>query len=281
VNVSNRIITLTTDFGTKDGYVAALKGTILSITSDVLLIDVSHNISPQDIMEAAYVLKRTAPLFPPSTIHLVVVDPEIGENRRPVGLKFGGQSYVGPNNGLFSLILSGSKPDQLIELTNSSFWREQAPSIPFNARDIMAPAAAHLANGVALSNLGSPGESLYPMHWALPITDQQGIQGWIVHIDRFGNCVTNIHRRVFEEILADRSYKCYVGNSVLNGHHGRYSQAESGDPVLLFNSDDILEIAINRGSAAMLLDIPKGAPVNIVFGDEKTVTTKSNGRARG
>ena len=269
---SQHIITLTTDFGDKDGYVATLKGTILSIAGDVRLIDVSHDIAPQDIMEAAYVLRRTASFFPPGTIHLVIVDPEMGDNRRPIALKFNDQVFVGPNNGLLSLILSGEPAGQMVQLTNRAFWRQGCPALPFNARDILAPAAAHLANGVALSNMGDQTDRLHPMHWALPISDQQGIQGWVVHIDRFGNCVTNIHRDLLEPIQGDRSFKCYVGNTVLKGSGHNYYDVDSGDPVLIFNSDEILEIAINRGSASTLLDISKGAPVNLVFGDEKILS---------
>jgi S-adenosylmethionine hydrolase len=164
----------------------------------------------------------------------------------------------------------------MVQLSNASFWRPGCPSLPFNARDILAPAAAHLANGVALSNMGDQIEQLHPMHWALPISDQQGIQGWVVHIDRFGNCVTNIHRDVLEPIQGERSYKCYVGNTVLKGSGHTNYDADSGDPVLIYNSDDILEIAINRGSASTLLDIPKGAPVNIVFGDEKILSYQNS-----
>jgi len=281
LSVSRKIITLTTDFGEKDGYVAALKGTILNIVEGVRMIDVSHEIAPHDIMEGAYVLSRTAPAFPAGTIHLVVVDPEYGARRKPVAMRVRGQFFVGPNNGIFSLILAGSVPELLVELDNRMFWRDGVKeSTGFNARDILAPAAAHLASGVALSNLGKPIETLHPMHWALPITDQEGIQGWVVHVDRFGNCITNIHRDTFRQFQGSRSFKCYVGNTVLHGDEESYAQAESGDPVVIFNSDGILEIAINRGSASMLLDIAKGAPVNIVFGEDRSPKLSHIGAAQ-
>ena len=282
MTASRKIITLTTDFGEKDGYVAALKGTILSIVDHVRLIDISHEIAPHDIMEGAYVLGRTAATFPPGTIHLVVVDPEYGSERRPVALRFGGHVFVGPNNGLFSLVLGGVRPELLVELTNRAFWRGgiDGPT-RFNALDILAPAAGHLAAGVALSNMGQTIETLHPMHWALPITDQEGIQGWVVHIDRFGNCITNIHRHTFRQFQGTRTFKCYVGNSVLLGHERAYGAAETGDPVVIFNSDDILEIAINRGNASTLLDIAKGAPVNIVFGEDREPALSDVGETSG
>ncbi len=277
MNPPIRIITLTTDLGTKDGYVAALKGTILSTVSNVRLIDISNNIAPHDIMEAAYVLSRNAPYFPPGTIHLVVVDPAAGKHRCPVGLKFKDQFYIGPDNGLLSLALSDAGPDVIVHLSNEAFWRPDSSGKPSQARDILAPAAAHLANGVALSNLGRPAKSLHPMYWALPIKDQEGIQGWVVHVDRFGNCITNIARDDFNEIQGERGFRCYIGNSVIKVDKIENYSAEPGDPMLLFNSDNILEIAINRDSASSLLDIPKGAPVNIVFGDGKSITSKANG----
>jgi len=227
------------------------------------------------------VLSRNAPLFPPDTIHLVVVDPANADKRCPVALKCNNQFYVGPDNGLFSLALSDAEPDVLIQLSNETFWRENAPGVLSRARDILAPAAAHLANGVALANLGHPVESLHPMYWALPISDQEGIQGWVVHVDRFGNCITNIPRDVFKEIQGDRTFRCYVGNSVLEGNHEEHYSVEPGDPIVMFNSDNILEIVIASGSASSLLDIPKGAPVNILFGDEKSKTVKTNGTKCG
>jgi len=228
-------------------------------------------------MEAAFVLRRNAPFFPPGTIHLVVVDPAANKKRNAVAIKYKDQFYVGPDNGLFSLALSNDEPKMIVQLSNEAFWRDNASEIISRARDILAPAAAHLANGVALANLGHSAESLHPMLWALPISDQEGIQGWVVHVDRFGNCITNIPRDVFEEIRGNRTFKCYVGNSVLEGNQGDYYGSEAGDPIVLFNSDNMLEIVINRGSASALLDIPKSAPVNIVFGDEKSATIKSNG----
>ncbi|HMB91882.1 MAG TPA: SAM-dependent chlorinase/fluorinase [Rhodothermales bacterium] len=261
------LLTLTTDFGTRDAYVAAMKGTILSIHPDVRFIDISHEITPQDVMEAAFVLSEAVPYFPEETLHLVVVDPGVGTTRRPVALRHGGHTFVGPDNGLFALLLDGEPPDELVVLDRSAFWRTSDISDTFHGRDVFAPVAAHLAAGRALNDIGTPIESLKPLHWALPIDDDQGVQGWVVHVDRFGNCITNIPRPLFERQRDGRPLKCFVGNAILEGVHTTYGDTEAGEPLLLFGSSNFLEIAVNTGNASNLLDIRKGTPVNVLFKD--------------
>jgi len=263
-----RLLTLTTDFGLSDAYVAAMKGTILSIAPDVRLIDISHEITPHDVMEAAFVLSQAVPYFPVDTIHLVVVDPGVGTRRRPVALRHGNHWFVGPDNGLFSLLLNDELPAELVLLDRPAFWRVPAPSETFHGRDVFAPVAAHLAAGHALNAIGTPLEALRSLHWALPIDDDQGIRGWIVHIDHFGNCITNIPRPVFERLRDERPLKCYVGNAILEGIHTTYGTVEKGEPLLLFGSSNFLEIAVHAGNASDLLDIRKGTPINVVFLDE-------------
>ncbi|MFQ5569497.1 MAG: S-adenosyl-l-methionine hydroxide adenosyltransferase family protein [Rhodothermales bacterium] len=263
------LLTLTTDFGTRDAYVPAMKGTILAINPTARLIDITHDITPHDVMEAAFVLRQAVPYYPPGTVHLVVVDPGVGTERHPVALCHKGHIFVGPDNGLFSLLLGKTTPEALVVLDRPAFWRVAAPSDTFHGRDIFAPVAAHLAGNHALHEVGSPLESLKPLHWALPIDDSQGIRGWIVHIDHFGNCVTNIPRAVFERQRSGRPLKCYVGNAILEDVHPTYGAAADGEPLLLFGSSDFLEIAVNAGNASNLLDIRKGTPVNVVFLDEK------------
>ena len=259
------ILTLTTDFGTRDAYVAAMKGVILSRCPDVRLVDVTHEVAPQEVLEAAFVLRGAAPHYPAGTVHLVVVDPGVGTARRAVALRHGGHRFVGPDNGLFALLLDGAAPDELVVLDRPAFWRTPEPSETFHGRDVFAPVAAHLAAGRALADVGTPIEALEPMHWALPIADGEGVQGWVVHVDRFGNCITNISRSLFEERRARRRVKCYVGSAVLKGIRPTYGAVAAGEALALFGSGDFLEIAVNAGNAAKLLGIRKGAPVNLVF----------------
>ena len=263
-----RTITLTTDFGLRDGYTAAMKGVMLGIAPGAQFIDVTHLIEPQDVMGAAFVIKNMISFFPAETVHLAVVDPGVGTSRRPVALKHNRQWFVGPDNGLFSLVLNGDAPEELVELNNPTFWRSPQPSNTFHGRDIFAPAAAHIASGIPLSELGTPIETVKPLHWALPIADQQGVQGWVVHVDHYGNCITNISRKLIENQCSPSGVKCYVGSTIIPSIEATYEAVPTGEPLLLFNSHELLEIAINTGNASEMLSIRKGSPVNIVFTDD-------------
>lgn len=276
--MATRLITLTTDFGTRDAYVPAMKGVILNIFPAARLVDITHGIAPQDVMEAAFVLREAAPHFPSDTVHLVVVDPGVGTARRPIAVRHGAYGYVGPDNGLFPLVIGSEQPEHAVELDRKTVWRTTSPSQTFHGRDIFAPAAAHLASGLALSEIGSSIETLHPLRWAQPIADDEGIQGWVVHIDHFGNCITNISRDTLKAATADASeasasgsglppFKCFVGNSTLTAMQETYGSVAEGEPLLLTGSSGFLEVAVNGGNAAELLDIRKGDTVNLIFQD--------------
>ena len=246
-----------------------MKGVILGIHPEVRLVDISHAIAPQDVMEAAFVLRDAADYYPSGTVHLAVVDPGVGTRRRAVALRCEGHYFVGPDNGLFSLLLGERTPDEIVVLDRSEFWRTAEVSDSFHGRDIFAPVAGHISNGRPLSEMGSSIGSLAPMYWALPIVDDQGVQGWVVHVDHFGNCITNVSRQILEERRSGRPVKCFVGNAILQGISRTYGDLESGEPLMHFNSGDMLEIAVNSGNAAELLGIRKGASVNILFRDQR------------
>jgi len=282
------MITLTTDFGTSDGYVAAMKGVMCSVAPEARFVDVTHEVSPQDVMEAAFVLKSALPYFPDGTVHLVVVDPGVGTERRAVAVQHDGQRFVGPDNGLFPLLLDADMPEAAVELDDRSAWRSDDPSTTFHGRDIFAPVAAHLARGASLEEVGTPIDSLKPLRWALPITDRHTVQGWVVHVDHFGNCITNIRRSTLAEALtpdnpappsfsgSDQSapdldlddlppLKGYAGSAVVENLHDTYGDVAQGEPLMLFGSIGFLEISVNAGNAAELLDISKGDTVKLVF----------------
>jgi S-adenosylmethionine hydrolase len=236
-------------------------------------------------MEAAFVLRGAVPYFPDGAVHLVVVDPGVGTDRRPVALRAGEHWYVGPDNGLFPLVLDEETPDAMVALDNPDVWRTDDPSTTFHGRDIFAPAAAHLAAGRSIDALGSPIDELEPLRWAEPTTDEQSIQGWVVHVDRFGNCITNIRRETLEKLapisvngsdtgsdLINRlpPLKCYVGSAIVSEVQPTYGAVASGEPVLLIGSTGFLEVAVNAGNAAELLDIRKGDSVKIVLQDATT-----------
>lgn len=257
------IITLTSDFGTRDFYVSAMKAMVLGVNRDVRLIDVSHDVPPQDIMAAAWVTRNSAFLYPSGTIHLVVVDPGVGTQRKPVALRIRDQIFVGPDNGLFSLV-ADQQPYEAYELTNTSFWTNERSST-FHGRDIFAPVAGHLSKGVELDELGVPLEQLVSYRWALPVADSEGIQGWVMHIDHYGNLITNITREMLESVTAKSPVKIYIGNSILKQIVRTYADVDSGEPAALIGGSGHLEIAVNGGNAERLLSGHKGMPISVLF----------------
>ncbi len=258
-----KIITLTTDFGLQDYYVGALKGVILNISPDVRFVDISHDIPPQDIMAGAWVIKNAAPLFPPGTVHLAVVDPGVGTDRKPVALKIGGHIFVGPDNGLFSLLTEENK-FEAVQLTNTSFWHS-GPCHTFHGRDIFAPVAAHLSKGITFTELGKPLNDLKTYRWASSIADKDGIQGWVIHIDKFGNLITNLSGAVIADVIDEKKLKLYVGNTILTDIVDTFGSVVEGEPAAYIGSSGMLEVAINKGNAQEMLGVKKGAQISLVL----------------
>ncbi len=265
-----RLITLTTDFGLRDAYVASMKAAILQIAGNhARILDVTHEISPHDVMEAAFVLAPMLALMPSHSVNVVVVDPGVGSDRRGIAIRLGDQFVVGPDNGVLTLLAGSREPDEMVVLDKPAFWRCTEPSPTFHGRDIFGPAAAHLARGSRLVDIGTTVASLTPMHWALPIFDDNGVRGFVVHVDRFGNCVTNVP--VNAEALADAKLansKLYAGNTRIEGVKRTYADVAAGEPVALFGSSGFLEVAVNGGSAADLLGMEKGSPVSLLYSGE-------------
>lgn len=260
------IVTLTTDFGRRDGYVAAMKGAMLARAPGVRIVDVTHEVPAQDVMAAAFVLRQTAPFFPADTVHLAVVDPGVGTPRRAIAARttIGGTPcrFVGPDNGLLPLLADDESADAVV-LDRPGAWRTPVPSDTCHGRDVFGPVAAALADGTALGDLGSPAGPLTPLHWPLPRVDAEGVEGMVLHIDRFGNCVTNIPREAMDG--RGSAFKAYVGTAVLRRHAPSYGHVPAGEPLTLFGSSGHLEIAVNRGDAASLFSVVRGASVNLVF----------------
>jgi len=194
----NPIITLTTDFGTADGYVGTMKGIILGIAPHVRLVDISHEITPQNVRQAAYVLYTAYPFFPPGTIHLAVVDPGVGGTRRPIALRTPVGYFVGPDNGILSYVMACEPVEALVELADPRY-RLPHVSHTFHGRDVFAPAAAHLAAGVPIAALGPPVAD--PVTFPPPRLEvgPDGITGEVLHADRFGNVITSIGRLEWSE----------------------------------------------------------------------------------
>lgn len=257
------VITLTTDFGLRDYYVSAMKAVMLGIAPEVRLIDVSHDIPSQDIMAGSWVLKNSAMLFPSKTVHAVVIDPGVGTNRHPIALQVEDQYFVGPDNGIFSL-LTADRKYTAVHLNRQEYLRE-SPSNTFHGRDIFAPAAAHLSRGVPLEELGEPLNDLVSYRWMQPIADRDGVQGTVIHIDKFGNLITNIPESLIQELLVGRRVKIYVGNVILGDISDTFGDVTEGEPVAYIGSAGMLEVGINMGDAEEMLGVQKGAQISIVL----------------
>lgn len=252
------LITLTTDFDLADSYVAAMKGVILSIASDVQIVDITHQIAPQDVRAAAWVLSTAAPYFPADTVHVVVVDPGVGSVRRPIAIQAGETRFVGPDNGVFSLVLAAADRAAVVHLQNRAYWRPTV-SHTFHGRDIFAPVAAHLAAGAPLASLGPPIDD--PVLLALARPDQStsgALHGEIIHVDRFGNLVSNIPGGW----LAGREWTIRIAGQNLEGVHSAYADVATGQLVALVSSAGTLEVALCNGNAARMLAVAAGEPID-------------------
>lgn len=254
----SEIITLCTDFGLRDGYVAAMKGVMLSIAPGVRLVDISHNVAPQSVREGAFVLYSAYRFFSPGTVHLVVVDPGVGSERRAVAVRVGEHLFVAPDNGILGYVLREENEVEAVSLTDPTYWRGEV-SETFHGRDIFAPVAAHLAQGVALGDMGEPLEKLVQLD--LPVARRQddgSIIGHVIHIDGFGNVVTDIPA----DMLQDRDrWQVMAGKERIIGLSSTYASAAKGDLVALIGSHGFLEIAVREGSAARIAHLHVGDTV--------------------
>ncbi len=254
----SRIITLTTDFGTADPYVAAMKGVILSIAPAAYLVDVTHEIPPQDVWRGAYVMDTSTRYFPEQSIHVGVIDPGVGTERRAVVVRTERAYYVAPDNGLLTPILQREYPLEAVVLDNPTYWRQHV-SHTFHGRDVFAPVAAYLARGVPLSALGTPidPESLVRLDWPAPRVPEAGrVEGIVVHIDRFGNIVTNIPAQLLEGPA--EAWRFRVDGQVLQGLKRAYAEVERGEPLALIGSNQTVEFSLREGNAAQAWDVRVG-----------------------
>jgi S-adenosyl-L-methionine hydrolase (adenosine-forming) len=245
-------ITLTTDFCTRDGYVGAMKGVIRSIAPGAVLDDITHRITPGRVDEAALVLENFHEFYPPGTIHLVVVDPAVGSSRRALAVASAGRFYVGPDNGVFEVVFRLKDQFTCYELTNEKYHRTPV-SRTFHGRDIFAPAAAHLASGLNPEKLGGIIHDPVRLELSSPETDETGtmLAGHVVHVDRFGNLVSDLREQDLECFSADKSrINVSCCGVEIPGVSDYYAQVEKGDFVALIGSSGRLEIAMRDGSAA-------------------------------
>lgn len=254
-------ITLITDFGLKDGNVGVMKGVIWGIAPGIQIADLSHNISPQNISEAALILQRSAPYFPAGTVHVVVVDPGVGTARRPIAARLGEQYFVGPDNGVLTMLLERAEAsDWEIEIVHTNKPRYWLPEIShvFHGRDIFAPVAAHLAGGVRLDDIGTPIDDPVRLNLAHPMRTETGWRGEVIHIDHFGNISTNIR---IEHVGVPARVEVSLLSVVIEGLAETFGEREPGDLIALYGSTGNLIISVVNGDAASRLGAEIGDPI--------------------
>lgn len=259
-----RVITLLTDFGTRDGYVGTMKGVIHRINPDVSIVDISHEVPPHDILEAAYILYSAYRYFPPGTVHLVVVDPGVGSARKIVGLQTEDYIFIAPDNGVLTFIAQREKVRELFEITNDDYFLKPI-SDTFHGRDIFAPVAAHLSKGIALAKFGKRIVALRKLKIARPEVKKGKFTGEIIHIDRFGNLITNIDKRTLnsEFCIPHSAFRVRVGGEEILGISKSYADVEPGKFLAIFGSSDFLEISLNQGNASQALGAGRGQKVEV------------------
>lgn len=265
------VITLTTDFGLSDGYVAAMKGTILAINPQVTIVDISHQVKPQDIAGAAFLLGTAYHYFPAGTIHVIVVDPGVGTERRAIALSTPVASFVAPDNGVLSYVMEqeGARPGntahqrtlspgmKAVALTNASYWRHPL-SATFHGRDIFAPVAAHLSRGVLMEEMGEPISSLtvFPVPRPQRLADGS-LSGEVIYIDYFGNLITDIK----DADLPKGDLLVEVAGHQIRGLSASYAQG--AELLAIIGSSGRLEVSGKNGSAAQLLQAKVGDGVMV------------------
>lgn len=260
--VSRPVITLLTDFGTQDAYVGSMKGVILGLNPEAVLVDLTHDLPPHDLVAGALVLAAAAPYFPAGAIHLAVVDPGVGSRRRALAAQCRGQFWVGPDNGLFHLVFKSRADLKIVSLENAAYFLPTV-SATFQGRDLFAPVAAHLSLGVELSRFGPTVTAPVPLDIPEPAFSPQGVRGEIVYVDRFGNLVTNLAASDFATWLGGRKFRLRAGPLKLGGLARTYADAAPGEFLALQGSHGYLEIACALDHAARRLGAGVGLAVEI------------------
>jgi S-adenosylmethionine hydrolase len=256
------IITLTTDFGQEDGYVGAMQGVILSICPAATLTTLTHDIPPQNVPAAAFVLYQAFGYYPAQTVHCVVVDPGVGSKRRAIAIRTDYGTFVGPDNGVFTLITTAADVNILeaVTLTNPAY---QLPNVSatFHGRDIFAPAAAYIARGMPLSRLGPSAINLVRLNYA-STAEEKNMNCRVIHIDHFGNLILNITAQDIED---PDQVSFAIGHTVIKSLSHTFADVEEGQLLAYTGSTrDHIEIAVRNGNAARTLGVHLGDVIKIV-----------------
>jgi S-adenosylmethionine hydrolase len=263
--VHTKIVTLTTDFGLKDPYAAEMKAAILSICPNAVIVDITHEITKFNIRMGAYVLASAAPYFPDGSVHVAVVDPGVGTLRRPIAIQTKQSFFVGPDNGVLVLAAEKQGIESIHELTNPQFMLHKVSST-FHGRDIFAPAAAHLLNGVKTAEFGPEIREAAEAEFA-KVTRKNGVLvGEVLHVDGFGNIITNINQReVTQNRVKGQVNMELTGNKLKLQFCEAYGETKPHEPLTLIGSHGFLEISINQGNAAEKFKTKAGDKIKLLL----------------
>ncbi|MBW2603729.1 MAG: SAM-dependent chlorinase/fluorinase [Deltaproteobacteria bacterium] len=257
------IITLLTDFGTKDAYVGIMKGVILSINPSAVVVDVCHYIDPQDWVEAAYLIKSSYRYFPKGTVHIIVVDPGVGGDRSIVAVELSGHIFLAPDNGVLTLLIDEGETGAMVRVENTRYFLNSI-SRTFHGRDIFAPVGSHISKGVPIEKLGPHLDKQDLIRLGIPkpyISNKGELIGTIISIDRFGNCISNINENCLNKFVKngpEKRLEIKTGKTVIKSLSRSYTDVGSGYPLAIIGSFGYLEIALNCDNAGRRLSIEKG-----------------------
>lgn len=257
------IITLTTDFGYQDSFVGIMKGVIVGINPQARVIDITHGISPRDILAGALTLRHSVKYFPCGTIHVAVVDPGVGSARRPLLIQCEGNYFIGPDNGVLSLAVENIWSAHIAHLSNPTYHL-QPTSTTFHGRDIFAPVAAHLSLGIPVSAFGEPCDKIITVSIPEVVRKERSIEGEIVYIDKFGNLFTNIGEHDLSGQPVE-TLEVVIGSAWVRGLSPHYASVQAGEFVAVLNSWGLLEIAVYKGNAQQRIGAKIGTKVAIVL----------------
>lgn len=253
------IVTLLTDFGTADGFVGAVKGEVLARAPDARLVDISHEIAPQDVLSAAFAIRTYEPHYNSDAVHIAVVDPGVGSDRAGLIVVTEHGKFVGPDNGIFEFVLDRASAVYRIE--NRAEWCRAEIAATFHARDVFGPVAGHLAYGRDPSGAGPKSPSAERFDLPRPKLEKFRAMGVIVHIDRFGNLISNIPA---DGIPVDRGTKVFLGHRLIGVYARTYSEVPVGRPLAVAGHSGHIEISVNQGDAARYYAVGRGEPIEIV-----------------
>ena len=258
----NRIVTLTTDFGLKDPSVGAMKGAMLSAAPGMTIVDITHLVSPGNILEGAFILLEACRYFPRGTVHAGVVDPGVGGERKPILVETEDYLFVGPDNGMLSLVARTLGMKRAIELTEKRFFLPEVSST-FHGRDIFGPVAAHLATGAAPDAFGRELGRIRALDIPRPAAEEDGVSGEVIYVDSFGNLITNIRKEEIDLLGGVAGCEVFINGTALRGVRKTYGMAATGAALALMGSSGYLEVAVNSGSATSALKAGVGEKVKV------------------